>query len=699
MKVRILVARCVAALMAPEAAGAQDEPDEPMDEPMTFRPLPSSVPIYDIQPPSVDPDLQRVVLEASDGTELFVETWLPATKDGNVPPERVPVIVTISPYLEEGEAAAGRILNNLVTRGYAYANAHVRGTGRSGGCIDISGAQEADDSARVIEYLGRDAPFSDGNVGGYGVSYPGGTILSVAGRGDPEKVKYLKALFAGAPGHSAHEGQWTFDGVPSFLTPLTMPGAYFLVSMGLFELAELEPPGQLPEPNQIPGRLECQVDHGLAGIDWSGNHSPWHRERDNRAWTQNIQAASFIVHGHLDLVPFGGVPPFIQRGLFDMLPEKTPKAGFFGAFGHSSSSYRAQPHFEDMLVAWFDRWLRGHDNGADRWPVVQVQGTDGQWRTEEQWPTTGGPVGQLALGPEGLLGVSDPSGSTLYLEGSYETTQGSVPGTSAEFQTSPVPGRLELTGQPVLDLWVTLNVPDAHIAARLEILDAEGNMLGHTYGMRSAQHLDPHMDGRFVQAEPRLPPVGEPVRVPVRFQPTDLVVPEGGSLRLIVAGSLIVNPGLDQFGIPEPIFLGPSQPSGVVAPVTIHHDCANPSTLRFLMPSPWAERLEFPEDTPAVRLGPPVDFDGGGMATELVCGVEPLRIEELGPALYENDDAISDATPSPGEMSGSETTEVQARVPPDPLPATGGGPAVGVGAWLALVSLVGLAVSLQRRGG
>lgn len=620
---RLLGVVLTVSLLVPAATGAEGAPAGGT----FFDAEPASAPVYGIQPPSEDPGRQRTVLEAADGTDLFVETWLPAPNGDAVPPERVPVVVSISPYLAEGQVESGWALRELVPRGYAYANVHVRGTGESGGCIDLFGAVEADDSSLAIEYLGRDAPFSDGNVGGYGISYPGGTILSVAGRGDPERTEHLKAVVSGAPYHSAHEAQWTFDGVPSFLIPAAMPGSYFLVSMGLGDPMAPEAPRHVTE------RPWCQPDHARAAVDWSGNHTPWHAERDNRAWTADIEAATLMFHGHADLTPQGGSPPSIQRGLFDAIPETTPKAGVFGVFGHTRPA-NEHPEIDDMIVAWFDRWLRGADTDTDSWPTVQVQGTDGRWRTEAEWPTTGGPVAQLALSPGGALGAEEPDGSTVYVEGWYETTAGFAPGASAVFETAPLPGRLELTGQPVLDLWVTLAAPDAHVAARLEVLDADGEPVpdGHTYGLRSAQHLEAFEDGRFVQSEPVLAPVAEPLRVPVRFQPTNLVVPEGGRLRLTVAGSIIVNPGLSQLGIPEPVFHGPSQASGVVAPVTIHHECVHPSALRFLLPSDSSRTLELAGDSPPAFAGPPPETDGGGTATAPVCGEGPERVPELGPA-------------------------------------------------------------------
>jgi predicted acyl esterase len=538
-----------------------------------------SAPIYGITPPSADPARQQHFVTAADGTEVFVETWLPAATEGNVPPERVPVIVSISPYLAEGVVESTYLRDTMVPRGYAYANVHVRGTGSSGGCIDLFGPTEADDSARAVEYLGRDAPFSDGNVGGYGISYPGGTLLSVAGRGDPARTHYLKVVVAGAPYHSMHEAQWTFDGVPSLVVSGGAPVSYSLQSLGFDLVSATYTPPPLDRLLERPG---CMPGHILHGLDTSGNHTAWHRERDNRAWTRNITAATMIFHGHADLRPVGGSPPSIEVGLFDELPDTTPRLGLFGVFGHQRPPGDA---FTELLVAWYDRWLKGVDTGVDDVPEVQVQGTDGAWFPADGWPATGGAPNELALGPRGTLGgPGPPRGSTSYVEALFETTVGQVPGTFATFETPPLPDGLELVGQPELDLWVKLSLPDAHIAARIQAFDAAGQPVpnGFTYGLRSAQHLQPLVDGRFVQAQGVPAPILRPLLVPVRFQPTAIVVPPGGRVRLTIAGSLIVNQGLSQVGVPEPLFLGPSQPSGLPTVVTILHDPAHPSTLRFL---------------------------------------------------------------------------------------------------------------------
>ncbi len=176
----------------------------------------------------------------------------------------------------------------------------------------------------------------------------------------------------------------------------------------------------------------------------------------------------------------------------------------------------------------------------------------------------------------------------------------------------------------MLDLWLKLGLNDAHLAAKLETFDAAGQPVadGFTYGLRSARHLDPLIDNRFGQRKGKAAPTTVPVRVPVRFQPTDLVVPKGGRLRITVAGSLIVNTGLAQLGIPEPLFLGPSLPSLLPTPVRILHDCGvRVSALRFEMPSTTPDFLRIAGDSvtpPSAQL-----ISDGGLATAPVCGQPP----------------------------------------------------------------------------
>ena len=89
----------------------------------------------------------------------------------------------------------------------------------------------------------------------------------------------------------------------------------------------------------------------------------------------------------------------------------------------------------------------------------------------------------------------------------------------------------------------------------------------------------PFVDGLFVQVAGRDAPVGVAFRVAVRLSPTDLVVPAGGRLELVIADTRSCHPGI-------PLFEQPTEQSGAATTVTVHHDPEHPSALRFLEGNP-----------------------------------------------------------------------------------------------------------------
>jgi predicted acyl esterase len=614
---RILVALPLAAmLLVPLAAAADPAPSAGV----AWEPSPASQPLYGTKPPSADPAVQQHMVRADDGVDLFVETWLPAEKDGNVPPEKVPTVLIMTPYVTEGghrypATRLPNIIEYFTARGYAVAQHHVRGTGESGGCLEQTAANQTADGANVVQYLGRDAPWSDGNVGMYGRSYDAETQLSTAGSGDPEKIAYLKAMVPIASVGSQYD--WNFmDGVPWTGQPAAGNASYLLTSLA---------PGQRLAPTHYLEKATCQPEVMAASVNLTGDYTGYWRDREYRPGAEHVTAATLMVHGLRDF----NVQAITLAGWFDRLPDTTPHKGLFGVWEHATPGSHTvgrdweRADFLDMVTAWYDRYLKGLDTGVEDWPDVQVQSSDGQWWAAPEFPTTGGPMGQLALGPGGTLGATTPTGGSAYTEQLLPVAPRA--GESLVFETTPMTAPLHLTGQPMLDLWVSADLPDGHVAAKLELIDtdgrpmtAPGNGAQATYGVRSLMHIEPMANGWFEQAAGVPFPIATPTNVVVRLLPTDLVVPEGARLRLTLSGSVSYAKGS-------------SLPSGVGARITVHHDCAHPSILRFRMPDPEAPLLNVREKD---EIGQELSSqpaaigvrDGDGLAAAEVCGGGPSAL-------------------------------------------------------------------------
>src|SRR5689334_4200172 len=84
MHVRRLAALALlAALCGTADASAASAPDRGT----AFEPHPLSQPLY-----GTATETAKTWVTARDGVRIFVETWLPAAKDGNVPPAKLPTI-------------------------------------------------------------------------------------------------------------------------------------------------------------------------------------------------------------------------------------------------------------------------------------------------------------------------------------------------------------------------------------------------------------------------------------------------------------------------------------------------------------------------------------------------------------------------------------------------------------------------------
>ena len=619
------LALCVAVLGALSVPAGPALARSAPDHGRAWEPKPVSKALYGSKSPDEDPERQRHYVEGHDGTDLYVETWLPAPLNGKKPPTKVPTILIMTPYVSQGqeEYPAGSnpsFVEYFNARGYAVAQHHVRGTGESGGCLEQTARDQWMDGANVVEYLGKDAPWTDGRIGMYGASYDAETQISTAGLGDPTKTKYLKAIIPTASVGGQYD--WNYmDGVP--WTGFTLMGnAGYLATTSMV-------PGQEPAPQHYPEKLECQDEVMTESGNTTGDFTEYWQKRELRKGARRVTAATLMVHGLRDF----NVQPITLAGWFNRLPKTTPHKGLFGVWDHAfpSSHPRVEPEWArldwfPMVTAWFDRYLKGRDTGVEKWPAVQVQNSNGQWWKVKEFPTTGSRKGQLALGADGVMGVTRPKGSSTFTEQIEIGEPG--PDQSLVFETPTLRHPLQLTGQPMLDLWFTSSTEDAHIAAELEVIGRNGEPMHHegtydeyraTYGARSAQHIDPMPKGWFVQeaGEPIVP--DEAIQMTLRFLPTDLLVPQGGKLRLTIAGSVTYTKG-------------DFQPSGAGSQITILHDCAHPSTLRFRMPDRTAQMLNVREiDEPVgtpLRSTPDImgQKTGKGIATARVCGVAPRML-------------------------------------------------------------------------
>jgi len=263
---------------------------------------------------------------------------------------------------------------NLAAHGYVVLRYSSRGFGLSGGEVDLVGPKERQDQLDAIHWLNdRHNPLVGGmvirdDIGQYGASYGGMHAWALAMSED-------KAVRTVVP-----TAAWT-DGYQALLPNDVLRLAY---DAGFYATG-FDPTAQLvSDAGSSPGTVPALSTQ----LNYSTEVHRWFAEAVSGADTADFSAglAARSVHGHYDRVR---IPVFIVQGVNDGLfsanqaidaytqlaQRGIPVRLYVGGIGHPpSNSSTTSPealHIGAELLAWFDHYLKGVDNGIDRMPPVE----------------------------------------------------------------------------------------------------------------------------------------------------------------------------------------------------------------------------------------------------------------------------------------------------------------------------------------
>jgi putative CocE/NonD family hydrolase len=171
--------------------------------------------------------------------------------------------------------------------------------------------------------------------------------------------------------------------------------------------------------------------------------------------------------------------------------------------------------FDDIgeILRFFDHHLKGIQNGIESEPPIHYYTMgEGRWKTAETWPPLGFQPQAYYFGPDAALLENAPSeenGRDEY-QVDFSATTGAasrwvslvnISGKKIEYpdrrqadekllvyQTAPLAGTLELTGHPVLCLYVRSSDPDPLFFAYLEDVAPDGRVIYITEGQFRGMH-------------------------------------------------------------------------------------------------------------------------------------------------------------------------------------------------------------------
>jgi predicted acyl esterase len=492
---------------------------------------------------------EHAMTPMKDGTKLDNWVFRPDTT------EKVPVIIESRPYFGNldptaesgGQKFSQWLISFFVPRGYAVVLHSIRGTGDSEGCYDQGGVLEQQDEAATVEdFAGM--PWSNGKVAYVGKSYGGTTPWEAA----VQKPPHLTTIVPIEGITNWYDYLWT-NGASyqntAFNTVYTATISYDL------------PPGTAPPDAQnYPGKVcDRQAELQEAGVETTatGDETAWWQERDFSKHLDAINGANisvYVVHGLQDW----NVKPDQIVNVYNKLT--VPKRLVLGQQDHQ---YPLRDDWGNDLLAWFDHFLKGKENGILATKPVRVSDSDGKWRLEDSWPP-------LRATPV----TYDVKGGAYVDEPMSDVKDGSPGPDRIVWQSEALAAPMRLSGAPRVTFDGTFPTGVGQVAFTLFLVNATG---WHPLVWAAA-------DARH-HAGPDKPDVvapGATVKFDLQFEPLEQLVPAGAKLGLVIAGENAQVP------------LGPFAPQVAIAGAKL--------TLPTIEPNPTMESpqptMKKPDDLP-----------------------------------------------------------------------------------------------------
>lgn len=456
--------------------------------------------------------------------------------EGASPHHAVPAILEYLPYRKREFTAIRDTSLHRYFAGHGFASVRIdmRGSGDSDGLMtDEYLPQELEEGKAAIAWLAEQS-WCNGSVGMIGNSWGGFNSLQVAALRPPA----LKAIVTSCSTDDRYADDMHIMG-GALLTDTLDWGTYFWTLLG-----------RPPDPPLVGDRWREMWQARMDNLHFMVEDWLRHARRD-AFWKQgsvnedysSIVCPVFAVGGYLD---------GYSNAIFRLLANLTvPRMGLIGPWAHAMPHQgvpNPQFNFLAECVRWFDRWLKGEENGIEREPMLRTFMPDGlpakafyadltgRWIAEESWPSPritprslrfaadGGldPAGAIAAAEEALAWTSPQVTGLVGGEWCPYGTGGKGPefpgdqreddGRSLTFTSAPLDERVEILGAPVVELELAVDRPEAFVAVRLCDVAPDGASTRVTYAVLNLSHRDSHED---------LVPMTPGSRVRVRFQLND----------------------------------------------------------------------------------------------------------------------------------------------------------------------------------
>jgi putative CocE/NonD family hydrolase len=463
-----------------------------------------------------------------DGVELSTDLFLP--RDAG----RCPTVLIRTPYSNSNEQLIDKG-RRLASHGYVCAIQDVRGRWDSGGTY-YPFLQEADDGFDAQEWLGQ-REWSDGTIGTAGASYLGTTQWRAA----PLDSGYLKCMVPRVICADYHSGLVYPGGALQLNVAMTWgmrTHARTGQEIDFHQWSEAFRHLPLATADQAAGR---DLDFWQDWLDHAAYDDYWEAMDDTRRWEQ-ITVPAFNMGGWYDLYANQTFSNFNGLRLQGGSNEARQSRLIVGPWPHALSAstrtgdidfgHGSLVDLEAEELRWFERWLRGVDDGISHEAPLRlfVMGAN-RWREAHEWPLadtdwqewflhSGGQANSV-LGDGALSRQSpgDESADTYRYDPAHpvQTAGGNnccsphiVPwgphdqravemrGDVLVYTSEPLAADTEVTGPIELILYAATDGPDTDFTAKLVDVSPGGYAMNLCDGIRRGRFLESRRADRWL---------------------------------------------------------------------------------------------------------------------------------------------------------------------------------------------------------
>ncbi len=531
-------------------------------------------------------------LTMRDGVRIAMDVFLPAEL---APDEKIPAILMQTRYFRRFHAYRPfqRTLNmdkeilRVAGQGYALVRLDVRGTGASFGNRTCPWSEdEIMDGVEVVDWI-INQPWSNGKIGALGGSYEGTAAELLLCARHPA-VKAVAPMFS------------LYDVYEDIILPGGIHLEWFTrvwgkrtASMDKNRLGEVV----WYAPLFTKGVAKVDGDRGRKllrqAVKEHQDNYRVHREASQITFRDDVSKEglyldSFSPHSYLKEIRGSGAAIYSYSGWFDggyshaaikrYLTVGGPKDKLtLGPWDHGGAHHvlplngTLEADFNHLgeLIRFLDFHLKGIDTGIyDEPPVQYYTMGENRWKSADTWPPPGAIPIPLYLSSDHTLSTSLPTESESdeyrvdLSAGTGQTTRWrclaepiavSYPDRKERdrkllvYETGPLDRNMEVTGHPVVTLYLDSSMTDAQVFVYLEDVDEKGRVGYITEGMLRATHRKlskeeppykiPAPYRTFLRKESRPLVPGEVAELTFGLLPVSHLFKKGHRIRIAIAGA------------------------------------------------------------------------------------------------------------------------------------------------------------------